>query len=290
MLNTVEHIPKTDITITILIEDTTHTRGVKAEHGLSVLIDKSGRKILCDTGQSEVLGENAKESGVRISDIDAVFLSHGHYDHTGGLNYVLQTSSAPVYGHPDIFVHRYILPDSRGGRETSAREIGIPFSKSFFEKKGLLSRIHLNRKSITVGDFTLTGESPKITDFEMPFPRFFRDAQGKEIDTISDDQSLFTSTPNGLVVFLGCCHSGIINTLMHIIDITGQTRFYWIIGGAHLIHSSEERLDKTVRALNKLDFRYITPILCTGLHAQCFLHSCFQDRFVLLSCGDRQQL
>ncbi len=246
--------------------------------------------MLFDTGQSDVLGKNAQELGLRLSDIDAVFLSHGHYDHTGGLRLILDVSSAPVYGHPDIFIHRYILPEPESGASSSAREIGIPFSEDFLAQTRRLTRIHLSKDPVTVGDFTLTGEVPKKTAFEEPYPRFFKDAKGSEIDTISDDQSLFTSTSNGLVVFLGCCHSGIINTLRHIMKITGQTRFYWIIGGAHLINASENRLDKTVHALNQIDFRYITPIHCTGLHAQCFLHSQFPDRFLPLFCGDRLQL
>ena len=269
------------IKITILSENTTYKRGVLAEHGLSYLIENKDEKYIFDTGQNGIVLNNAKALGISLTNLNAIILSHGHYDHTGGLIDLI-SEGLPVFGHPDIFIKRYSLHS-----DNTIHDISIPFSRELIESKG--ANIKLSREQIEIGKeikiFT-TGEVPRINDFEKVSDKFFKDKELREIDPIDDDQSLYIETKKGLVVLLGCCHSGIINTLNYIKKLTGNKKINWIIGGTHLISANKSRLEKTIESLRGFDFDFISPLHCTGPIAKNMLMNEFKNRFVNLSCGD----
>jgi len=126
----------------------------------------------------------------------------------------------------------------------------------------------------------LTGEVPRKTTFEKPDPRLFAEVDGKMVrDTFSDDQSLILDSQRGIILILGCAHSGIINIVNYAINKTGKEKFYAVVGGTHLDFLTPEQLEETIKALKKLDIERIGASHCTGMKAAFRLHQEFGHRF-----------
>jgi 7,8-dihydropterin-6-yl-methyl-4-(beta-D-ribofuranosyl)aminobenzene 5'-phosphate synthase len=126
----------------------------------------------------------------------------------------------------------------------------------------------------------LTGEVPRKTSFEKPDPRLFSEINGKrEPDVFLDDQSLIMESERGLILILGCAHSGMINIIHHVINKTGRQKFYAILGGTHLDFLTSEQLEESINVLNQLKIERIGVAHCTGIRAACRLHLEFGDRY-----------
>ncbi len=265
--------------ITTLVENSVARPGVCGEHGLAVLIEIDGKSVLFDTGATDLLLLNAKTLGTDLSNVDSIVLSHGHYDHTGGLAAALSTMDTPVvYAHPDAFLRRYVR------WKGDAREIGIPHSKEAIEGSG--GKLSLSSKPQEVAPgIMLTGEVPRITAFEDTGGAFFLDEECSEPDLINDDQAIVIDAPEGLIVIVGCAHSGIVNTLLRVQRLFPDVPVSAIVGGMHLINASEERMAETVVMLRSLDPRQVVAGHCTGWKACCRLADRFGDVFDLLSTG-----
>ena len=207
-------------------------------------------------------------------------ISHHHCDHTGGLLSVLeQVGKVKVYAHPDLFKNSYVIDE---GKE---RNIGIPFRQEILESKGAQFKFNASLREI-VPDLMLSGEIPRLTEFEKASKRFLlKTREGYAQDFIFDDQTLIMNTEKGLMVILGCSHSGIINIINHIIDKTGQDHIRTIIGGTHLGPASEETREKTIQALKKFDIEKIGVSHCTGLETSMRLGQEFGDRFFFCHVG-----
>jgi len=263
----------------ILAEDTAGPRGTVGEHGLAVCIEKDGRVLLFDTGQGLALRRNAKVMGLDLSRVEAIIISHGHYDHTGGLGDALALSPrARVFLHPHALEPKY-KPSDRG----PGCEIGIPhladtgMKHAYTDKGGC---------EVYPGVWT-TGEIPRLTDFEDTGGRFYRDSSCTAPDPLLDDQALFFETSRGVVVVLGCAHAGVINTLEHVRRKTGGKRIHAILGGTHLLNASESRIEKTLEALAGLAIDVFCPCHCTGAIAIQSLRLSFGDRVRECRTGSR---
>ncbi|MBN1293463.1 MAG: MBL fold metallo-hydrolase [Candidatus Latescibacteria bacterium] len=272
------------ITITVLVENTVSREELKAEHGLSVWIETRDGNILWDTGQTTLLIDNAQKLGIPLDTTDFIVLSHGHYDHTGGLLQVLlMAPQAQVYGHPGLFVQRY----SQNKKSAyTVNPIGSPVQKELIESRCGSLNLCSGPVEILPGIFT-TGEIPRETFFEDTGGDFFLDTACSKPDRIPDDQALYIESSQGIIVLLGCAHSGVVNTLDYVSKHTGSDKIFAVLGGMHLLRASQERLEATAEAFTRYDVRMIAPCHCSGIRAVTFIKSKFPDRFIECSTGSR---
>jgi 7,8-dihydropterin-6-yl-methyl-4-(beta-D-ribofuranosyl)aminobenzene 5'-phosphate synthase len=268
--------------ITTLSENTAGLGGLMAEWGLSFLVETEEANILFDTGQSLSASHNADVMGIDLRLVDKIVLSHGHFDHTGGLKQVLLRigKEIEVIAHPDIWAAKYGRLE---GNE--AQYIGIPFHRQTLESLG--ARFNLSREPVKISDNLMTtGEIPMVTEYETIEPRLVvKEGNRFKPDKLLDDQALIITTGAGLVVILGCAHRGVINTLYHARKLTGVEAIYAVFGGCHLINATEERIWLTIAALQELGVQQMGFSHCTGLAASAIMAREFGDRFLFNIAG-----
>ncbi len=274
-----------EIKITTLSENAA-TANCIGEWGLSMLLEADEKKILFDTGIGTASMLNVTNMGIDLSDVDCIVLSHGHFDHTGGLyEALLRTGPKQIFAHPDIWTIKYGSLD-----ETPKRFIGIPHRREALEARGAAFQLSSQPQKISE-HITTTGEIPMLTEYESieTYLCVKEDDELKQ-DPLADDLSLVIDTDYGLVVILGCAHRGIVNTLMQARKVAGKDRIYAAIGGTHLVHASEERLEKTGKALLEMGVQYLGVSHCTGFKAAAYLANIFGDRFFHNNSGTRVAL
>ena len=257
--------------IITLVENYATKEGLKGEHGLSFLIKKDNYKILFDTGQSGVLVENAKKLGVKLEDVDYLILSHGHYDHTGGLESFLKINSkAKVISHQKSLEKRY--SNSTG----KIREIGFRLEKGYKSYKNEFVFIEEDYKINE--DIKIVANVEKITDFEMNEKKLFVKKNNEYVqDEFLDEINLVITEKNKDNIITGCSHRGIIN-IIKTIQKRDEKEINLIIGGFHLKGKSEERVKKTINELKKIKFERIETNHCTGLDGYMELKKEFGDK------------
>jgi 7,8-dihydropterin-6-yl-methyl-4-(beta-D-ribofuranosyl)aminobenzene 5'-phosphate synthase len=252
------------ITLTVLSENTARGAGILGEHGLSFWIDTGAHRVLFDTGQGMALLNNAAALDIDLATADAIVLSHGHFDHVGGLEAALAMArQATLYLHPRATEKKFSGAKPAAG----ARCISTPFveTESFLRDE---RRVIATRESCEVvpGVWT-TGEIPRTNDFEDTGGPFFLDEALTRPDPLLDDQALYLPTAQGVIVIFGCAHSGVVNTLHYITQLTDQAPVRLLIGGLHLENASPRRMDETVRALRAARPSRMGLCHCTGAAA-----------------------
>jgi 7,8-dihydropterin-6-yl-methyl-4-(beta-D-ribofuranosyl)aminobenzene 5'-phosphate synthase len=277
-----------DLRLTIVVENSASLGDtpVWAQHGLSIFLEtelgSESMKLLMDTGaSSEVMLHNADALHIDLHHLDLISLSHGHYDHTGGLMGILQrlNSKICILAHPDIFAPKL-------KERPILKFIGPPFTRAEAEAAGAIMLEARGPVAIAPGVMT-TGEVPRIEPFEK-VEDFWTIKDGQYCqDKIPDDQALAINMEGkGLVVITGCAHAGIINTIKHAQKITGVEELYAVIGGFHLMGADEKRIEATAKALQPLDPAIVRPGHCTGQKAVCRLQEALGERCRPLTVGD----
>jgi 7,8-dihydropterin-6-yl-methyl-4-(beta-D-ribofuranosyl)aminobenzene 5'-phosphate synthase len=276
-----------ELTVTTLSENTASIPPFLGEQGLSILIETGSHKILLDTGQSISVSHNVDILGLDLSRIDHIVLSHGHFDHTGGLRPLLQKMrrKVSIIAHPDVWSAKYSHQKNQPDKY-----IGIPYQTAELEALGADFRYSREPVELTAGMMT-TGEVPMKTGYETIDHHLYVKVDGHlKPDPLLDDQGIIVKTGKGLVVILGCAHRGLLNTLHHARNLTGINDFEFVAGGSHLIGSSEERIWQTIADLKELNVRRIGLCHCTSLPVAAILAHEFGDRFFFNGTGSRVEI
>ena len=277
-----------NVQITVLMEDRKNSAKpqLRNKHGVSFFVRaKNGDdkvNVLMDVGPSgEALLHNVDAMNINLEDIDVFALSHGHYDHTGGLIEALKLMEkrVPIIGHPMVFEPKVsFMPH--------LRLTGAPFTVTDVESVGGVPVLVADPVKIADG-ITTTGEVPRSTSFEKVCG-FWIAHNGRMIeDMMLDDQSLVIDVEDkGLIVVAGCAHAGIINTLRYAKKLTGKNRIHAVMGGFHLWSAENNRIQATVDELEKLDLKFVAPCHCTGKKAIKKIAETFGDLYQPLRLGD----
>ena len=267
--------PLQKVTITVLVENTAGRRGLLGEHGLAFWIEADGKPILFDTGQGMALAHNAEKLGLSFENLSAIALSHGHYDHTGGLPFLLEKCpKTDLFLHPAALQPKYSLYHQIGSPVEAQNRLGDATGTA----KAARRLVWTEEPTEIVPGVYLTGTIPRHQPLEDTGETFWRDPAHQELDQLPDDQALFMTCPEGWVVVLGCAHSGVINTLDYIAQLTGTRQFYLVMGGMHLLFAPPERLRATVTALTNYNVQKIGANHCTGMKALTLLWQTFGER------------
>jgi len=272
------------VEVLILVENTVHRHGLLAEHGFSALVTvKKGNEsftLLFDTGQTgDPLLKNAAELKAPLEKIEAVVISHGHYDHGGGLLKLKnRLVGRKVYIHPDAFTPKY----KKSKHET--RYIGLDYKP---ENLYPYFQLVLSREPTLIDENVLTtGEISRTIDFEEADKKLcIKKNDFFEPDPLVDEQALIIKHENGLIVIVGCSHPGIINILRHAVSVAGDNRIYAVIGGFHLSEASKERIGRTVTELQRLRVQRVAPLHCTGFKARMMMAEATPQAFIDASTG-----
>jgi len=262
-----------------------------AEHGFSVLIqvlcDGQSHVVLFDTGTSpEGVITNAKRMGLNLGEIECIVLSHGHYDHFGGLLKVLKAmkkENLPIIVHEDMFRIRGVInPDG-----TIRKYPNFPSENEVAPAKYVKTK-----QPYLLADegILVTGEIPRKTDFEKGYPRQHVFSRGKwQPDPwVWDERAIIINVKHkGLIVISGCAHAGIVNTALHAQQITGVSRIYAMMGGFHLAGKDcEPRISQTVLMLRKFNPNIVVPMHCTGWRGKYAIFEEMPQAFVWNSVGN----
>jgi 7,8-dihydropterin-6-yl-methyl-4-(beta-D-ribofuranosyl)aminobenzene 5'-phosphate synthase len=269
------------IRITVLVENSVHRQGLVAEHGLSFHVQFGEHSLLFDTGQTDLAVINAETLRLPLDRVEAIVLSHGHYDHPGGIPAMLEiVPEARIYLHPAAFGKKFSQSPTGRSRPIGMSDCVVQAIRrragGFIETPG--------SAGIMEGVF-VTGQIPRATAYEDPGGAFFLDAEGTCSDTLLDDQALVIDLGRNVVLLLGCAHSGVVNTLDHVRRLTGGKPVSAVVGGLHLGSASEERVQQTIARLRDTRLEILAPVHCTGWSATAQLWQAFPDIFRPASVG-----
>ncbi|SMC26617.1 7,8-dihydropterin-6-yl-methyl-4-(beta-D-ribofuranosyl)aminobenzene 5'-phosphate synthase [Desulfacinum hydrothermale DSM 13146] len=270
--------------VTVLCENTVPVPGLLGEHGFAAYVETPTATLLFDTGQGFGLVPNSLRLKKDLAKVDKLVLSHGHFDHTGGMLAFLGVHGpCQVVAHPDVLLERFrwmpVGPDQK------PVSIGMPWKEAYLTTRGARFQWVEDFREIVPNVF-VSGQVPRRTDFETGDPKFvIRDGDGWTADPFRDDYSLVLKTPKGLVVILGCAHAGLINILEHVTRQCGEDRIYAVLGGTHLGFSPSEQLDKTLEELKRYQVQILAVSHCTGQAPIARLSAEFGPHFAFAPVG-----
>lgn len=250
-------MPRTTARVVVLCDNETSGPACACEWGLSLAIDlgpqlgDAGGLWLWDAGQTELFVKNAAALGVDVSTARGLALSHGHYDHTGGLPALFAAGfNGAVHAHPSCAAERYAKEKGK------PRRIGPPAPLPPFVPAGPVTEL--------APGLTLVTDIPRAPGRFQAVQGFSLDPEGCEPDPVPDDAFLVLQTRQGPVAILGCCHSGLANSLACARERLGLDCFHAVLGGLHLFNAGEDAVRETAEALASFGVRHLVAGHCTG--------------------------
>jgi 7,8-dihydropterin-6-yl-methyl-4-(beta-D-ribofuranosyl)aminobenzene 5'-phosphate synthase len=266
---------KNKIILTIVVDNYVRKAGLLAQHGWSIMITTGEEKMLFDTGQDKRIIYNLKKLGFTPNEIDKIFISHGHFDHTGGLYEIAKAAGRQIdlFGHPGIFDKKFKI--TAGFKKFYN---GIPFSRETYKDHGI--RFRMDKEPARISEnISTTGEIVQSVSFEESEKNLMKRKNGfNRIDDFSDDTGVIIETKDGIILITGCAHRGIINSIRQAQRISGKEYLTAVIGGFHLHNKKQKYIDKTISELKKINIGKIIPSHCTGIEGHCSIKKEFGDR------------
>lgn len=257
--------------LTVLVDNNTLIdKYLTAEPGVCYHLRIDGKSFLFDTGYSDVFLSNAAILGINLTKIDSIVLSHGHNDHSWGLNHLAQyldrvnhqdAKKIKIVAHPNAFLPKYYEDKSIGANLPAD---GYPTLFERVEQPGVY---------YLTDNLLFLGEIARNNDFEglEPVGKTVDCCGHKVEDFVTDDSAIVYTSPEGIVIITGCSHSGICNIIDYAIKVTNDKRVRAVIGGFHLLNASSDILSRTSDYFKQLNAQAIYPCHCTDLKAKIAL-------------------
>jgi len=267
--------------LTVVVDNSVaHATPLLGEHGLSLWLEHQGVNLLYDTGQGRALLPNLKALGLDPEALDAVVLSHGHHDHSGGLEALLaaRTRPTPVWCHPAAFAPHLKQEPPR------PRDIGPPLSQAGYEELGAVFHWVRGNAQPWPG-LTLLAPIPRRTAFEGPAPGLLTRRGGALVpDPLEDDLALLVMGGQGPAVLTGCAHAGALNVLAAAASAAGRPPVL-LAGGTHLGPAPAAQQEASLKALAEAPGLRVAAGHCTGLALAGRLQGVLGPRFSHLEAG-----
>jgi 7,8-dihydropterin-6-yl-methyl-4-(beta-D-ribofuranosyl)aminobenzene 5'-phosphate synthase len=261
--------------------------GLKQEHGLSIYIESERIKLIFDTGMTGKFIENAENLGIELSEADYVVLSHGHYDHSGGLQSLVDRSGNKfkLFVGQGFFEGKYKLIEA-----DKYKYIGNQFKEKDLYEKDLDVKTVSEDMVYIEEELILFRNFDQVQDFEKLNPNFVHKSDGGYVqDEFKDELVLGIKREDGIFLILGCSHPGFINILETVKVRTGQ-KICGVIGGTHLVGADSSWIDKVASYLEDSEIDIVATSHCTGELAEEELKRRLKDKFLEIKVGDEIQI
>ena len=269
--------------ITLIENKSSEREDLHIEHGLSIYIEVDNKRLLFDTGKSGKILENASDLNVNLGELDYVLISHGHYDHSGGLKRLIKEINPNI----ELFVGDGFFNNKHSLREDGDYQYaGNPFDVEYLRDNNIPTHfVNQDMVNLTENISIFTNFNRK-DEFENTNETMFLKQDGVYImDQFLEEISLGIKTPKGLVVIVGCSHVGIVNIVDTIIERTGM-QIYALIGGTHLVKEDDEKINKIIEYLREKEIQIIGACHCTGKQGETMLEQQLEDNFINNNTGD----
>lgn len=273
--------------IRILSENRTSHSECLAEHGLSVYIETGEMTLLFDVGASDLFKENAEKLNTDLNQVDAVVISHGHYDHTGGLPIFCDINK-----HACVYIHKTAFQPAFGMENGTLEDESCGIRWSETQRENLKPRLNLTEGPCWLTeDIVISGTIPKTEDF-TPTEQFYIRSQSGELitDDMAHEQFLGIRVRDekskGIFLFSGCSHTGVIPLISYAKSLFPGERIFGLLAGMHLYHTEKDELERILDQIAAEEMAYVMPVHCTGMEGICGLMQRMGSRCLPVGVGD----